>query len=111
MIVNVWRPLNTVKNWGLAAIDGRTVKQGDVHPTVVVEFDNTPGGRIAGKIAGSSRVVDVEGRVVPVRRGETTNPLHDPSHRWIYFPTMQPDETLLLKVHDRRREFRTRFGL
>jgi hypothetical protein len=45
MIVNVWRPIQKtpVKNWGLCALDGSTLRQGDVHPTTLVEFDNTPG--------------------------------------------------------------------
>jgi len=111
LIVNVWRPLSKVRNYGLAAVDGRTIAQADVHPTVLQEFDNTPGGRSGGKIAGASQVVDVDGRPVLVRRGETTVPLHDPAHRWIYFPEMEPDEALLLKVHDSRRDGRTRHGL
>jgi len=110
LIINVWRPLSRVRNWGLAALDGRTLEQADVHPTVVQQFDNTPGGRTNGRISDASKVVDIDGRPVPVRHGETTAPLHDPSHRWIYFPEMQPDETLLLKVHDSRRDGRTRFG-
>merc|ERR1712060_704849 len=63
-----------------------------------------------GKVSGRSQVVDVSGRPVPVRIGESTQPLHDPAHRWIYFPDMTPDECLLLKVHDSRRDGRTRFG-
>lgn len=112
MIVNVWRPIvGPVRNWGLAALDGSTLRQGDVHPTTLVRFDNTPGGRTGGTVLESgSQVVDVDGKVVPVRVGETTSPLHDPAHRWIYFPNMTPDEALLLKVFDSRRDGRTRCG-
>ena len=75
-----------------------------------------------------------------MRRGEVLTPLHDPAHRWVYFPRvgcarastqhsvahtaalilmrgaderrrMEPDEALLLKIHDsRRRAGLTRCG-
>ncbi len=50
MIVNVWRPLDTVKNWGLAVLDGRTLAAGDVHPTIMNKFDNAPGGRVGNEL-------------------------------------------------------------
>jgi hypothetical protein len=113
MIVNVWRPIQRepVENWSLCALDGSTLAQGDVHPTTIVRFNNAPGGRIGGTVAGhGSQVVDLSGNVVPVRLGETTTPLHAPGHRWIFFPRMTCDEVLLLKVFDSRRDGRTRCG-
>ena len=130
MIVNLWRPLATVRNWGLGVLDGRSLAQGDVHPSTMISFDNSPGGRTRGVLGGRSAVVDTAGREarrrtprrprisggcrssllssprrqVPVRHGETTTPLHAPSHRWVYFPRMAPDECLLLKIFDSRSE-------
>ena len=113
MIVNVWRPIQRtpVRNWGLCALDGSTLQQGDVHPTTLVEFDNTPGGRTGGSVSKhGSRVFDIEGRPIDVRVGETTTPLYDPAHRWIFYPEMTRDEVLLLKVFDSRRDGRVRCG-
>ena len=31
---------------------------------------------------------------------ETTGYLHDPDHRWCWFPDMTPDEVLVFKTHD-----------
>jgi hypothetical protein len=52
MIVNVWRPIQEtpVLNWSLAALDGSTLRQGDVHPTTIVKFNNKPGGRTGGAV-------------------------------------------------------------
>lgn len=110
LIVNVWRPLSTVRNWGLAALDGSSLDQGDVHPSVIIKFDNSPGGRTGGDMSRTSKVVDVDGQIVPVRIGETMTPLHKPEHRWCYFPEMTSDEVLLLKVFDSRKDGRTRCG-
>ena len=52
MIVNVWRPLyDKVPNWGLAVMDGSSLAQGDVHPTILNSFDNNPGGRTKGDLS------------------------------------------------------------
>ena len=113
MIVNVWRPIQPepVLNWSLCALDGSTLTQGDVHPTSLVSFNNTPGGRTNGVVTTSdSKVFDLDGQPVPVRTGETTTPLHEEGHRWIFFPKMTRDEVLLLKVFDSRRDGRARFG-
>ena len=58
----------------------------------------------------NSKVFDLDGQPVPVRTGETTTPLHEEGHRWIFFPKMTRDEVLLLKVFDSRRDGRARFG-
>ena len=39
-----------------------------------------------------------DGQPVPVRTGETTTPLHEEGHRWIFFPKMTRDEVLLLRL-------------
>ena len=110
MIINVWRPIKPVHQWGLAVLDGRSMKQGDVHPTTINKFDNSPGGRTAGKLKTESKVKDLKGDTVPIRYGEVLTPLPDPKHRWVYYPKMQPKEALLLKIFDSRRDGRVRNG-
>lgn len=105
LIVNVWRPLSTVENWGLTVLDGRTLAPGDVHPTAF-----QPAERYATTRPDSGPVRDLDGREVKMRFNELLTPLHDPAHRWIYFPRMGPDEVLLFKIHDSRRDGRTRCG-
>jgi hypothetical protein len=61
MIVNVWRPIQPtpVAQWSLCALDGSTLRQGDVHPTTIVKFNNTPGGRTGGTALGHESSVVV----------------------------------------------------
>jgi hypothetical protein len=107
MAVNLRRPIKKVEQWPLALLDVRSIEQDDVHPTVLQTFDHTPGGQ-AGmdgkKRTGESTVVDENGGSVTLRRGEVLTPLHDPRHRWVLFPDMVPEEVLLLKVFDSRRQ-------
>ena len=107
MIVNVWRPLyDKVPNWGLAVMDGSSLAQGDVHPTILNSFDNNPGGRTKGDLSvvnEESKVFDTNGELVPIRYGEVLTPIYSPKHRWVYFPDMEPEEALLLKIFDSRR--------
>lgn len=84
VIVNIWRPLAPVENWGLGLLDARSLKQGDVHPTAL--------------------------QPVGERFNELFTPLHDAAHRWIYFPDMRPEEVLLFKIQDSRRDGRSRCG-
>ena len=127
MIVNVWRPLQPVRNYGLAVLDGRTLQHSDLgkHPTFIRRFDSTPGGRTMGRVGGGGGrghddpgreatsdgggddgrgrgVVDLAGRPVAVREGEVMTPLHDPAHEWYYYPDMTPNEALVLKIFDSR---------
>ena len=73
------------------------IKQGDVHPTIINKYDNSTGGLTKGKYKEKSRVYDTDGNSVPIRYGEVLTPLHDPAHRWIYFPNMKKEEGLFLK--------------
>ena len=52
----------------------------------------------------------LNGDPVAFRIGESTTPLHDPAHRWIFYPQMTRDEVVMFKVHDSRRDGRVRFG-
>ena len=41
----VWRAIRgPVEQWPLALLDARTIAQGDVHPTALNIYDNSPGG-------------------------------------------------------------------
>ena len=62
-------------------LDGRSLAQGDVHPTTLNAFDNQPGGRTGGELSAHSAVVDTDGRAVPMRYGEVLTPLHTAQHR------------------------------
>merc|ERR1719272_455156 len=65
------------------------------------------GGAFGGERHG---VADLDGEPLTKRANEPLTPLHDPSHRWVYFPKMQPDEALVFKIFDSRRDGRVRAG-
>ncbi|HEY9239572.1 MAG TPA: CmcJ/NvfI family oxidoreductase [Burkholderiaceae bacterium] len=76
-IINLWRPLATVEQWPLALCDARTIAPGDLVPSDLVYRDKV---------------------------GETYGFLHNPGHRWYWFPRLRPDEVLLLKIYDSRED-------
>jgi hypothetical protein len=43
-------------------------------------------------------------------RGETSRVAYNPAHRWYYFSKMQPDEVLLIRVHDSANDGRARLS-
>ena len=110
MIVNLWRPLSTVPNWGLGVMDGSSLEQGDVHPTILNSYDNNPGGLTKGKYKATSKVFDTTGKAVPIRYGEVLTPLYNENHRWVYFPEMRKEEGLFLKIFDSRKNIEVRNG-
>ena len=74
--INVWRPLKgPVLDTPLAVCDARTVAPSDWVACDMVYED---------------------------RRGEIYVTTYSPSHRWLYFPRMVPDETILIKCYDTR---------
>jgi hypothetical protein len=84
-IVNVWRSIaGPIYNHPLVLCDAATVKPEDL--------------------------VSVERRAEE-RTGELQMALHDPGHRWYYFPEMQMDEALLFKTFDSETDGRTRFTI
>lgn len=130
LIVNVWKPLVTVENWGLGLLDGRSMDPNDVHCSLL-QNNGPPGGLSAQAkqareqlaregTAGDAEeegvgggdeelpVKDLDGHGMEEQLNELLTPIHDPNHRWIYFPEMQPNESLLLKIQDSRRDGRTR---
>jgi hypothetical protein len=48
--------------------------------------------------------------VYPHVRGETSSVEYKPGHRWFYFSQMQPDEALLIRVHDSANDGRARLS-
>ena len=83
-IVNVWRPIRgPVLDSPLALCDARTFTDDDL---------------IASDL------------VYPHVRGETSSVAYTPDHRWFYFSEMQPDEAILIRVHDSADDGRARLS-
>jgi len=83
-IVNVWRPLRgPVLDSPLALCDARTFSNEDL-------------------IASDLVYAHV--------RGETSRVEYKPTHRWYYFSEMQPDEALLIRIHDSATDGRARLS-
>jgi hypothetical protein len=83
-IVNVWRPIGRpVVASPLALCDATSFTDADLIPTDLVYAD---------------------------RVGETASVQFNPSHRWVYFSGMRPDEVLLIKCHDSAADGRARLS-
>lgn len=83
-IVNVWRPVRgPVLDSPLALCDARTFTEDDL-------------------IASDLVYAHV--------RGETYRVEYNPAHRWYYFSQMQPDEALLIRIHDSATDGRARLS-
>ncbi|MDM0025565.1 CmcJ/NvfI family oxidoreductase [Variovorax saccharolyticus] len=76
-IINLWRPLATVERLPLALCDARSIAPSDLVPSDLV---------------------------YPDKVGETYSFLHNPEHRWYWFPRLRSDEALLLKIYDSRED-------
>jgi hypothetical protein len=83
-VVNVWRPIRgPVLDSPLALCDARSFTDADL---------------IASDL------------VYPHVRGETSSVEYKPGHRWFYFSELQPDEVLLIRVHDSANDGRARLS-
>lgn len=83
-IVNLWRPLaGPVRDMPLAVCDAATAAPGDL---------------VASDL------------IYPDRTGETYQVQFNAAHRWYFLPEMMPDEALLLKCYDSRRDGPARFA-
>jgi hypothetical protein len=83
-IVNVWRPIRgPVLDSPLALCDARSFTDDDL-------------------IASDLVYAHV--------RGETSRVAYNPRHRWYYFSEQQPDEVLLIRVHDSADDGRARLS-
>jgi hypothetical protein len=84
-VVNVWRPIRgPVLDSPLALCDARTFTDNDL---------------IASDLVYSHV------------RGETSRVEFKPEHRWYYFSEQQPDEVLLIRVHDSANDGRARLSV
>ncbi len=83
-VVNVWRPIRgPVLDSPLALCDARSFTDADLIATDLV---------------------------YPHVRGETSSVEYRPEHRWYYFSEMQPDEVVLIRVHDSAQDGRARLS-
>ncbi|KAI1335813.1 hypothetical protein F5Y15DRAFT_419494 [Xylariaceae sp. FL0016] len=73
-IVNVWRPLRTVRKDPLAVSDARTIPDTDLLPASIIYASG--------------------------KRDETWTMLPNAQHRWFYKNGQRPDEALLIKCFD-----------
>lgn len=83
-VVNVWRPISgPVQESPLAVCDAQSIAPTDL---------------VASDLVYHNRV------------GETYAIAYNPTHRWFYFPQMQPNEALLIKCFDSAEDGRARFA-
>jgi hypothetical protein len=81
--INVWRPIRgPVESEPLALCDARSLDAADIVPVDLVYRD---------------------------RVGEIYGFLHNPRHRWYYFPRLERNEAILLKCYDSKDDGRARF--
>ncbi|ROT34486.1 hypothetical protein SODALDRAFT_318414 [Sodiomyces alkalinus F11] len=80
-IINVWRPIKTVERDPLAVAEASSVPDEDL---VMIEL------------------------IYPNRRGETYHVNYRPAHRWHYKSGLTPDEVLLIKCFDSKKDGRAR---
>ena len=93
-IVNVWRSMTgPIEQWPLAVCDARSVDEDLMHKIV----------RSAPHRAELSFEYS--------RSSETRHAAYDANHRWLYFPQMTRDETLLFKNYDTLTDGTARYAL
>jgi hypothetical protein len=81
--INVWRPIRgPIESTSLALCDARSINPRDFVPSDLVYRDKV---------------------------GETYRFLHNPNHRWFYFPRLEKNEVILLKCYDSKEDGRARF--
>ncbi|KAJ4366555.1 hypothetical protein N0V95_000222 [Ascochyta clinopodiicola] len=80
-IINVWRPIKTVQRDPLAVAEANSVSDDSL---VVVEL------------------------IYPTRKGETYSVKHDAGHRWYYKSQLTPEEVILIKCFDSKKDGRAR---
>jgi hypothetical protein len=82
-VIQVWRPIrHPVESWPLAIADAQSISPENL---VVTE----------------RRYLD--------RVGQTYAITYDPAHRWYWFPSMRPDETLVFKTYESQKQGRARW--
>jgi len=82
LIINVWRPMDTVERLPLAFVDAQTVGNEDY---LVIQ------------------------RILPDRVGEIMQVKYSDKHEWYYFPKMERNEVAVFKTFDSQEDGVTRF--
>lgn len=77
VLINVWRPIETIESAPLAICDASSVERKDL---------------VFGPIGGNS--------AAGVANAAGYNLAHNPGHRWHYVPGMRPQEALVFKLCD-----------
>ncbi|KAF2160893.1 hypothetical protein M409DRAFT_70184 [Zasmidium cellare ATCC 36951] len=98
-IINVWRPLNPIRRDPLAVCDWRSLSEAEdlVGLDIILP---TPGKhRNLGKAHGESHAPHVWNR---------WDIKYNPNHKWYYASNMTPDEVMLLKIFDSKKDGRAR---
>jgi hypothetical protein len=80
-IINVWRPIRTVKRDPLAVAEAGTVSDSDLIVT---------------------------GLIYPTRKGETLQVRYNPEQKWFYKSNLTPEEVILIKCFDSKTDGRAR---
>ncbi|ATY63572.1 hypothetical protein A9K55_007806 [Cordyceps militaris] len=80
-IINVWRPIRTVRRDPLAVADAHSVPEADLVPRQLI---------------------------YPNRNGETFSVRHSPGQSWYYRSGLAPDQALLIKCFDSKTDGRAR---
>ncbi|OAA65861.1 hypothetical protein SPI_02648 [Niveomyces insectorum RCEF 264] len=80
-IINVWRPIQTIRRDPLAVAEAQSVGEEQLVPT---------------------------GLIYPTRKGETFQVRYDAGHRWFYKFGLTPQEVLLIKCFDSKTDGRAR---
>jgi hypothetical protein len=81
VLINVWRPITQIESTPLAVCDAASIQQQDLRLCHI-------GGQSRTGMGDSSGY----------------NLAHNPAHLWYYVSAMQPDEVLVFKICDTRRE-------
>ncbi|KAL4951901.1 hypothetical protein BDW69DRAFT_196109 [Aspergillus filifer] len=77
-IMNVWRPLKTIKKAPLAVCDGSTLSPGDLLP-IQMDYSRNARAKALGEIAAVK---------------------YNSKQRWYYLSDMDVDEALIMKIYD-----------
>lgn len=88
-IINVWRPITPVRRDPLAICDTRSVKDEDLVP-ITANLPPNGSGTYENVSAG--------------KRFEILYAKANPEHRWYYAEGMGPEEVLLIKIFDSKKE-------
>lgn len=80
-IINVWRPIKTILKDPLTVAQADTVSDEDLVPISLI---------------------------YPTRHGETYSVRYNPANKWFYKSALSPDEVLLIKCFDSKKDGRAR---